>query len=82
MRQDTAYFIILLCLIPNDFTRQMESAATQWVNDYFADLRMTFRQNVFHQDWFRKKFGVGNIEIEIWSFYFILLFFLNSATMN
>jgi hypothetical protein len=27
--------------------------------NYFADLRMTFRQNVFLQDWFRNKFGVG-----------------------
>jgi hypothetical protein len=27
--------------------------------NYFADLRMTFRQNCFLQDWFRNKFGVG-----------------------
>jgi hypothetical protein len=27
--------------------------------NYFADLRMTFRQNFFPQDWFRNKFGVG-----------------------
>jgi hypothetical protein len=26
---------------------------------YFADLRMTFRQNFFLQDWFRNKFGIG-----------------------
>ena len=26
---------------------------------YFADLRMTFRQNFFLQDWFRNKLGVG-----------------------
>jgi hypothetical protein len=25
---------------------------------YFADLRMTFRQNFFLQYWFRNKFGV------------------------
>ena len=25
---------------------------------YFADLRMTFRQNFFLQDWFRNKLGV------------------------
>ena len=25
------YFIILLCLMPDDFTPQGESAATQWV---------------------------------------------------
>jgi hypothetical protein len=28
MRQDAPYFIILLCLIPNDFTRKR--APTQW----------------------------------------------------
>jgi hypothetical protein len=26
---------------------------------YFADLRMTFRQNFFLQDWFRNKFDIG-----------------------
>jgi hypothetical protein len=26
------YFVILLCLMPDDFTRQGENAATQWVN--------------------------------------------------
>ena len=26
---------------------------------YFADLRMTFRQKCFLQDWFRNKLGVG-----------------------
>jgi hypothetical protein len=26
------YFIILLCLTPGGFTRQRESAATQWIN--------------------------------------------------
>ena len=30
MRQDAPYFIIVLCLIPNDFTRKRESAPTQW----------------------------------------------------
>jgi hypothetical protein len=30
-----AFFIILLCLMPDDFTRQVESAATQWVNDWY-----------------------------------------------
>ena len=28
-------------------------------SSYFADLRMTYRQNVFLQDWFRNKLGVG-----------------------
>jgi hypothetical protein len=32
MRHDAPYFIILLRLTPDDFTRQGESAATQWVN--------------------------------------------------
>jgi hypothetical protein len=31
----------------------------QYGINYFADLRMTFRQNFFLQDWFRNKFGVG-----------------------
>jgi hypothetical protein len=32
-----------------------------WTNgiNYFADLRMTFRQNFFLQDWFRNEFVVG-----------------------
>ena len=32
MRPDVPYFIILLCLMPDNFTCQGESAATQWVN--------------------------------------------------
>jgi hypothetical protein len=32
MWPDVAYFIILLCLTPHDFTCQGESTATQWVN--------------------------------------------------
>ena len=32
MCADATHFIILLCLMPDDFTRQVESAATQWVN--------------------------------------------------
>ena len=32
MHPDAPYFIILLCLTPDDFTHQRESAATQWVN--------------------------------------------------
>ena len=31
MHPDAPYFIILLCLMPDDFTHQGESAATQWV---------------------------------------------------
>ena len=31
MRPDAPYFIILLYLTPDDFTRQGESAPTQWV---------------------------------------------------
>jgi hypothetical protein len=33
MRPDVPYFIILICLMPDDYTRQGESAATQWVNN-------------------------------------------------
>jgi hypothetical protein len=29
---NASHFIILLCLMPDDFTRQGESAATHWVN--------------------------------------------------
>ena len=28
---DVPYFSVLLCLTPDDFTRQVENAATQWV---------------------------------------------------
>ena len=31
MHPDALYFSILLCLTPDDFTRQVESAAAQWV---------------------------------------------------
>ena len=33
---DAPYFSILLCLTPDDFTRQVESAATQWVNSVLS----------------------------------------------
>ena len=32
MHPDAPYFVSFLCLTPDDFTRQRESAATQWVN--------------------------------------------------
>ena len=32
--------------------------------NYFADLRMTFRQYFFLQDWFRNKFGV--VSVRVW----------------
>jgi hypothetical protein len=35
MHPHASYFSILLCLTPDDFTRQVESAATQWVNYFF-----------------------------------------------
>ena len=34
------HFFILLCLTPDDFTRQGESAATQWVNIFFVLSRL------------------------------------------
>jgi hypothetical protein len=33
MPSDAPYFSILLCLTPDDFTRQVETAATQLVNE-------------------------------------------------
>jgi hypothetical protein len=37
-----------------------EPAVPRWFGiNYFADLRMTFRQKFFLQDWFRNQFGVG-----------------------
>ncbi len=39
---DAPYFIILLCLMPDDFTHQGESAATQWVNQTICQcIRLT-----------------------------------------
>jgi hypothetical protein len=35
MAPDVPYFVILLCQTPDDFTRQGESAATQWVKVKF-----------------------------------------------
>ena len=32
MHPDAQYFIISLCLMPDNFTRQGENAATQWIN--------------------------------------------------
>ena len=37
MRPDVPHFIILLSLMPDDFTRQGESAATQWVNNIHVE---------------------------------------------
>jgi hypothetical protein len=31
MHPDMPYFSNLICLMPDDFTRQVETAATQWV---------------------------------------------------
>jgi hypothetical protein len=42
MRPDVPYLIILLCLTPDDFTRQEESAATQWVNQWQCALLYYF----------------------------------------
>jgi hypothetical protein len=36
MHPDMSYFSILLCLMPYDFTRQVESAASQRVNLFFV----------------------------------------------
>jgi hypothetical protein len=41
MHPDAPYFSILLCLTPDDFTRQVESAATQWVNAHCSSLNLS-----------------------------------------
>jgi hypothetical protein len=38
MHSDAPYFSMLLCLTPDDFTRQVQSAATQWVNHKPTDV--------------------------------------------
>ena len=38
MHPDAPYFIILLCLTPDDFTHQGKSAATQWVNQTICQM--------------------------------------------
>ena len=37
----------------------MTTVDVKYGMNYFADLRMTFRQNFFFQDWFRNKLAVG-----------------------
>ena len=44
MRPDAPYFIILLSLTPDGFTRQGERAATQWVKVNYA----TYAKCYFH----------------------------------
>jgi hypothetical protein len=39
--------------------RASENSRPKRKKCYFADLRMTFRQNIFLQDWFRNKLEVG-----------------------
>jgi hypothetical protein len=41
MHPDVPYFIIVLCLMPDDFTWQQESAATQWLFFYFIHKILT-----------------------------------------
>ena len=47
MHPDAPYFSILLCLMPDDFTHQVESAATQWAKQHlmFCLLRSVFISN-------------------------------------
>ena len=57
MHPDAPYVIILLCLTPDDFTRQVKSPATQWVKSprreylYWAETKRLsereFVENVF-----------------------------------
>ena len=41
MHPDAPYFIILLCLTPDDFTRHGKSADTQWVNQTICQSSLT-----------------------------------------
>jgi hypothetical protein len=45
MRPDAPYFVILLCLTPDNFTRQGESAATQWVKLNNKMIRKTYNNH-------------------------------------
>jgi hypothetical protein len=45
LHPDAPYFSVLLCLTPDDFTRQVESAATQWVNYHILYLFRWTRRN-------------------------------------
>ena len=48
MFPDAPYFIFLLCLRSDDFTRQGESAATQWVNPLSASALPLTSKIVWH----------------------------------
>ena len=45
MRPDAPYFIILLCLIPNDFTRKRESAQLDGINRHSQYLYARKKKN-------------------------------------
>jgi hypothetical protein len=48
MHPDVPHFIILFCLMPDDFTRQGECAATQWVKIARQNCNITIHPNA-HQ---------------------------------
>ena len=45
MHPDVPHFIILFCLMPDDFTRQRECAATQWVKIARQNCNITIHPN-------------------------------------
>jgi hypothetical protein len=47
------------CPLPNNGIQNQGFGQMIHGINYVAGLRMTFRQNIFLQDWFRNKFGVG-----------------------
>jgi hypothetical protein len=62
MHPDAPYFSILLCLTPDNFTHQVESAATQWVEWGL------WLQQVFGVGWgLGKGFGSGSKRLFIWA---------------
>ena len=44
MHRDVPYFIILLCLMPDNITRHRESAATQWDDQGAQDAEHLWRE--------------------------------------
>jgi hypothetical protein len=52
------FWVIAISVIAFEFNEDSPYCSRLGIY-YFADLRMTFRQNIFVQDWFRNKLGVG-----------------------
>jgi hypothetical protein len=50
LSDNAPYFVILLCLTPDDFTHQGESAATQWVNQTICPCTLLTLYVAMHPD--------------------------------